>query len=153
MTVQRRNSEMVDLLSADFVSRREVFLSRAYTPAWSSTGVGQPAIGDGTLAGRYIRIGHLVVAQARLVYGTTTTGGDGSWRLSLPYNALVSQTGTVFVFDSGTGTQGGMALVASGTNKMFLVPAAASANSYSATLPITWAAGDYLVVNIAYIVG
>ena len=57
--------------------------SEAYTPAWTSTGTA-PAIGNGTLIGRYFRINKLVIASVTWTAGSTTTFGTGNYRISLP---------------------------------------------------------------------
>src|SRR5688500_12750202 len=54
-----------------------------YTPTWASSGT-QPAIGNGTLAGRYASVGKIVYVKLRLVAGSTTTFGTGDWTFSLP---------------------------------------------------------------------
>ena len=67
--------------------------SETYTPAWTSTGTA-PAIGNGTLTGKYFRINKLVVAFIQWSAGSTTTFGTGNYRLSLPITA-VGTTGYV----------------------------------------------------------
>jgi hypothetical protein len=54
-----------------------------YTPTFTTTGTA-PALGNGTLTGRYCRINKLVVAQIFFAYGSTTTSGTGSFLFSLP---------------------------------------------------------------------
>lgn len=55
----------------------------SYTPAWTSTGTA-PAIGGGSLTGRYCRAGSLIIASVKMTIDTTTTLGTGSYRISLP---------------------------------------------------------------------
>lgn len=55
-----------------------------YTPAWTAT-VTNPAIGNGTLTGRYRLIGgDLMYVTISLVPGSTTTLGSGNYSWSLP---------------------------------------------------------------------
>jgi hypothetical protein len=63
--------------------------SVAYTPAWTST-AGTPAIGNGTLQGRYFQINKIIIAQISWTAGSTTTYGTagGVYRMSLPVTAL-----------------------------------------------------------------
>lgn len=61
--------------------------SETYTPAWTSTGTA-PAIGNGTLVGKYFRINKLVVAYISWAAGSTTNFGTGTYRMSLPVTAV-----------------------------------------------------------------
>lgn len=54
-----------------------------YTPAWTSTGTA-PAIGNGSLAGFYLLVGKTMHLAIRMLAGTSTTYGTGSWSFSLP---------------------------------------------------------------------
>lgn len=58
-----------------------------YTPTWSTDGATQPSLGDGTITGVYKVIGKTVFVRVRLVFGTTTTAGTGTFYFSLPVNA------------------------------------------------------------------
>jgi hypothetical protein len=69
----------------------------AYTPGWTSTGTA-PAIGNGTLTGRYLQLGALVIFSAEMVAGTTTTFGTGNYSLQLP---VTGRAGTPAIFCSG----------------------------------------------------
>ncbi|KUJ70793.1 hypothetical protein ACZ90_00285 [Streptomyces albus subsp. albus] len=59
-----------------------------YTPAWTATTGTNPSIGNGTLAGSYFKLGRFVYVTIRLVWGTTTAGGNGAgsenWNFGLP---------------------------------------------------------------------
>lgn len=56
-----------------------------YTPVWSSGGT-QPSIGNGTLTGKWRRVGCFIEAEIYLLAGSTTTFGTGSYAFSLPTN-------------------------------------------------------------------
>lgn len=76
-----------------------------YTPAWTSTGT-QPTLGDGTLTGRYVNLGATIVGEIRLLFGSTTTRGTGSYKFSLPATGVAENfqpTGQVVVRDEGPG--------------------------------------------------
>ena len=62
-----------------------------YTPTWTSSGVA-PVLNNGTLAGRYVKVGRKATAQIGLTIGSTTTVGTGNWTFSLP----VAQVATVY---------------------------------------------------------
>lgn len=57
-----------------------------FTPAWTSSGVA-PAIGNGTLSGRYLQLGKFVHFEMYFLAGTTTTFGTGDYSFSLPVTA------------------------------------------------------------------
>jgi hypothetical protein len=54
-----------------------------YTPAWTSSGTA-PALGNGTIEGRYLHIGDMVMARFLLTIGSTSTNGSGDYRISMP---------------------------------------------------------------------
>lgn len=47
-----------------------------YTPPW--TGTTNPAIGNGTIVGRYIQSGKIVRGWFKITMGSTTTYGTGA---------------------------------------------------------------------------
>jgi len=59
----------------------------AYTVTWSSQSNPQPVLGNGTITGYYTTLGKTVFVRVKLNWGTTTSGGTGDWRFSLPVNA------------------------------------------------------------------
>lgn len=61
-----------------------------YTPTWSTDGATQPSLGNGTITGAYKVIGKTVFVRVRLVFGTTTTAGTGTFYFSLPVNAAAA---------------------------------------------------------------
>ena len=74
-------------------------VSETFTPTWTSSGT-QPAIGNGTLSGRYFRIQKLVFVQMLLIAGSTTTFGTGIYFFALPIN---SRTGLYGYMPPGIG--------------------------------------------------
>jgi hypothetical protein len=75
----------------------------SYTPTWTATTT-NPVIGNGSIVGGYRRIGDIVEFYAKIVAGSTTTYGSGSYRVSLPVTAFGSewvQGFTVGILDSG----------------------------------------------------
>lgn len=56
-----------------------------YTPVWATNGATQPNIGNGTISGAYRQFGQALVAfHIRLLIGSTTTNGSGTYSLSVP---------------------------------------------------------------------
>lgn len=66
-------------------------VSETFTPTWSATGTA-PAIGNGTLTGRYFTIQKMVFVQTFFVAGSTTTFGTGNYSFSVPAG-LTARTG------------------------------------------------------------
>jgi hypothetical protein len=58
----------------------------SYTPTWTASTT-NPAIGNGTIAGAYTRIGKTVLFRVNITAGSTTTYGSGQYRISLPVTA------------------------------------------------------------------
>ena len=55
-----------------------------YSPTWTTSGTA-PVIGNGTLTGRYTRLGDkTIMVQVKLVAGSTTTFGTNGWLIGLP---------------------------------------------------------------------
>ena len=122
---------------------------KSYTPTWTAATT-NPAIGDGTLSGRYVQIGKLVYCQFKMVAGSTTTFGSGRWRFSYPVAPNTSyisyQVGSCLLIDSGSGYYSGVSRYETATVMMLIV----GGHEVSATLPFTWTNGDLLMVNIIY---
>jgi hypothetical protein len=55
----------------------------AYTPAWTASTT-NPTIGNGTIVGRWISAGKMVLFKIQVTIGTTTTLGTGNYSITLP---------------------------------------------------------------------
>lgn len=121
-----------------------------YTPAWTSTGTGQPALGDGTLAGRFKAIGKTVTFTFRLTIGTTTTFGDGNWIFGLPVAGRASPawTATVHLEDVSAPTRH-MGVTGQQTASSVFVRNYIGA-AVSGASPWTWAVNDLLTITGTY---
>jgi hypothetical protein len=76
---------------------------QAWTPTFTTTGTA-PAIGNGTMIGRYTVFNKTVIAQFFFSAGSTTTFGTGTLLFSLPVNSsstvnAFSALGSGFVID------------------------------------------------------
>jgi hypothetical protein len=58
----------------------------AYTPTWTGSG-SNPAIGNGSVVGRYKRIGKTIIFRVIITAGSTTTFGTGNYSIGLPVAA------------------------------------------------------------------
>lgn len=64
----------------------------SFTTAWTGS-VSNPVIGNGTIAGAYIKIGRTLAFRIDITMGTTTTFGSGNYSFSLPASLLTVATG------------------------------------------------------------
>lgn len=130
----------------------------AYTPTWSTDGATQPSLGDGTITGAYKVIGKTVFVRVRLVFGTTTTAGTGTFYFSLPVNAAAAWgvQMPVSILDNGNawyqatvnGEYGGF------TDRVALITQSAgganSSQGVTGVFPITFANTDSIQFNGSY---
>ncbi|MDQ0795567.1 hypothetical protein [Streptomyces sp. B1I3] len=70
----------------------------SYTPTWQATTT-QPVLGNGTLVGRYLKVGRTVTFTAQLTIGSTTTLGSGNQALGLPVLTATVSNGSPGVLD------------------------------------------------------
>ena len=141
----------VDLFQAVNTSGQPVWSD--YTPTWTG---GSPAIGNGTLTGRYLRMGaKTVFVNIKLTGGSGTTWGASAWSFSLPVsNALVGLF-TVFAFDAAPSATvyPGMAYIGSGTTLVPIVSAGTAAGTgVINTTPFTWTTSDILEISGFYLI-
>lgn len=57
----------------------------SYSVSWTTASGSAPSVGNGSLTGRYRRVGTLVLVNIRLVIGSTTSQGTGTWGFSPPF--------------------------------------------------------------------
>ncbi|WUD73595.1 hypothetical protein OG937_18855 [Streptomyces sp. NBC_00510] len=79
-----------------------------YTPTWTAATT-NPAIGDGTIAGRYALVGRTCHFQMYLAVGATTANGSGAYTFGLP--VVAGATGTLVQFVGNASNSTGRALV------------------------------------------
>jgi hypothetical protein len=66
----------------------------SYTPTWTASTT-NPVLGNGTIVGRYIKVGRMVFGHINLIMGSTTTYGSGSYNWTLP--ATAANAGANFI--------------------------------------------------------
>jgi hypothetical protein len=119
-----------------------------FTPTWAGSG-SNPAIGDGTLSGRYVKVGQLVFFSIAATMGASTTYGTGDYSFTLPFTA--GSTDPVFTAslkDSGTAYFVGTAFLSSTT--VLTITSNNSASLVGAGAPFTFASGDWIKVSGCY---
>jgi len=137
----------------------------AYTPTWVTDGGTAPALGNGQLLGLSTSIGKTVHVQIRFLTGTTTTyGSAGSWWgfvLPIPLgpsphnlclgSAFVINGANSQVFQCTAINPGVLSGPLAGTVTL-LVPVVAQSNAavLQNTLPFTWGANSWALINGTY---
>jgi hypothetical protein len=128
-----------------------------YTPTWT-TSAGSPAIGNGTLTGKYARVGKLIDFRIELVCGTTTTFGTAgsTWRFVAPVTPVSTQRHRYV----GTAYNNGVAdypiffrWVSGGPYFEVVCDATTAGNPdriVTDTVPFTWGSTDVLCVQGRY---
>ncbi len=99
-----------------------------FTPTWSSTGVA-PAIGDGVLTGRYVKLGRIVHVRMFWKAGSTSTFGNGVYTFTLPRQAQDAIGGAAgdpvigsgVLIDSGTQFYVVTGIISAAATTIFLV--------------------------------
>lgn len=124
-----------------------------YTPTWTSST--NPAIGNGTITGRYMKIGRNVLCEIILTAGSTTTFGSGNYSFGLPVAAAssgVESLGTARL--SAGSTYIGQVSAGSGVSACaatFPTSATpATGTNMSGTAPATLASGHILRISLFY---
>jgi hypothetical protein len=123
----------------------------AYTPTIGGTGW---ALGNGTITGRWKKIGRVVHVRVRVTFGTTSTYGGGALTISAPTAAQgVDVPGVCILNDTGTATYTGYVFINGSTFQPFAQVTSAGHASVAvviSTVPFTWASTDYIELNITY---
>ena len=131
---------------------------QSYTVSWTAEST-NPAIGNGTLAGRYNVIGKLCTYVLGLVMGSTTNYGSGNWAFSLPINAVntagINFYGVAHLRNAGIANYERIAEIVPANSvsviNMFTDPTQGSnSTNISATVPFTWGEGDAFRFEITY---
>lgn len=124
-----------------------------YMPTWTSL-AGPPAVGNGTLSGRFLDLGKLLIVNITLVVGSTTSFAGSLHNFSLPagYTPGAAAAGAGLGMCQATDVSAGLVIQGqgSGTPVTPLFPSSADANdmnTMSATNPFTWASSDILILS------
>jgi len=131
-----------------------------FTPVWSADS-GSTTLGNGTLDGRFIRLGALIIFTLEFTWGTTTTQsvGGANWRFDGPNVSADTGVGTTFwmanawALDASAGTRyvchGQIDPTTTPPRVQTLVNDAAT-NILDNTNPFTWANSDRLNITGIY---
>ena len=119
-----------------------------YTPTWSA-GTTPPTLGNGTIAGRYWRVGHRIDFSIVLTFGSTTTAGSGSYTFSLPTSAQTTllPVGQVLARHGGPpGNYGFLRTSSASTVDAWML----SSSDFLRDSTLAWAAGDTICISGTY---
>ena len=136
----------------------------SYTPALTAT-VTNPTLGSSPVQdGRYAQHGKLIVGNARIVLGSSSSAGSGSYRVSLPVAASSNLAATGLIgagstvgtwiardFSGSTAASGVIQLVTSTTVLMFRTDLNTSLSQVTDTAPWAWGDSDYLQIGFHYV--
>lgn len=124
-----------------------------FTPVWTGAG-SNPSIGNGTLTGRFFRLGNIVVATWNVVAGTTTTFGSGGYNLSLPVPAASGQRWTIGgdLLDGGVQHYTATGIINGGSVFEEIVASSSATGPvpWAATTPFTFGNGDRMTLTGIY---
>lgn len=120
-----------------------------YTPAWTAV-TANPAIGDGTINGKYKLLGKWGIATGMIVMGASTTYGTGAYRFGLPagwamqaVSPVLRWRGGLACYDNSTTTQYiGFNYYTTTTTTSGRTHAATS--EVGPTVPFTFAVSDFI---------
>lgn len=120
----------------------------SYTPTWTTTGTA-PTLGNGTWDAKYCLPGKLAHFAIVLTWGSTTNGGSGQWKISLPFTPRLSRaTFWGELLDAGVAARPAAAVwdVTAGAALTINHQTDASQAQVTATAPFTWGNGDRLYI-------
>lgn len=130
--------------------------SGTYSVAWTAS-AGTPAVGNGTLTGRYAQSGKWVDFLIELTFGSTTTMGTAgsTQRFTLPATPRSSARHRFLgsLYDSGTADYPAFFRWSSSGYLEVMCHATTAGNpdrTVTNTVPFTWATGDVLMVQGRY---
>jgi len=127
-----------------------------YSVDWTASTT-NPALGNGSLTGRYVLFGRTCHVAIELTTGSTTTYGSGPWSFSVPFAAAVgpARIGLAHAIAGSSSLRVAGHVVLSQNNSRFqpYFPASSSVSnlgSGGATNPAAWVSGNTFRADITY---
>lgn len=132
-----------------------------WTPTWLAEGGAAPTLGNGVIAGRYMKVGRTVDWVLQLTWGSTTAAGGGlggeNWMFGLPALPATGFSYRIASFDafdnSASLHYSGRGIYNTGNGgvlKTLVSDRADATGIWDSLLPFTWAAGDILYASGRY---
>lgn len=132
---------------------------QTYTPVWSASGT-QPGIGNGSIAGKYLRKGREVSVHIVVIAGSTTTFGSGQYFFSVPpgmtiatVHASIPTLGTAWAINQGSWYLTGTINVQSSTTVSIFLPTSptnVAQGQWTSTAPWTFKNTDQATLSFAF---
>jgi hypothetical protein len=154
LTAAQMNAELRDALLGAF----PLGPPDAAWPAWAPTWAGL-TVGNGTVTARYTRTGRTIHYYLKVVFGSTSAV-TGAVSFTLPVAPSAGRTASidipskVQILDTGFGSFTGGTVWTAGSTVFIQVNGGAGTYAQllnlSATIPMTWATGDAIVVDGTY---
>jgi len=127
-----------------------------YTPTWTAAS-GTPSIGNGTLTGKYMKVGKTVFFTMYFLYGSTSSATGLVWQFTLPVAAQGGSTNiekvnsfSAIIYDANTGNPYTCTAWQPIDAAKFRVTQNSNNASIGSGVPAAWAASWYMVVNGTY---
>ena len=129
----------------------------AYTPTISSD-TGTFSIGNGSITGRYKQLGKTVFFYIKLVYGSTSTPGNGHWKFGLPVTAQnTNYQFSASILDNGVAWYGGIGngnYIGSTISFVVITPSQSTSSTTWVSVgnggPFTWGDADNITISGSY---
>ena len=129
----------------------------SFTPVWTASTT-NPTIGNGTLSGKYRRIGDSIEVSIGLSIGTTTSLGSGAWTFAhpslVPDLTKIEQASTLRIVGVAEGNSGGATQIgsveASSTGLLIRGALNVGAAQWSPVYPAAWVNTNVLTINATY---
>ena len=151
-----------DILNLQIDARGSELYS--YSVAWTAETGTAPSVGNGSLVGKYRRVGTMVLVNIRMVIGSTTVQGTGTWNFSPPFEVDLSSfwTGSAATYNdsninTGPWLTSSSLIEATGPGAGQIVgiiaPVAAFPNGVQrlrAGMPVIWDAGSIFYFSLWY---
>jgi len=127
----------------------------AYTPTWATSLTTQPAIGNGSLAGRYKALGKTVWFSLRFTAGSSTTFGDGLWSFSLPIPPTAVQSCPGVLIGPSSNRYPAACWLSTGAGVFRIIPYGGTGgvrtnSPNSGSIPFAWASGHQIILGGVY---
>lgn len=122
---------------------------------WYEEGVFTPVfanltVGNGTVSGRYTRIGRMVTATIQMAFGSTSAWtGFCSAISGLPFVSTYNANGLITLYQNGVRWTAGQVMIYAGQQETSF-PADAVGSAFNATSPWTWGNGDFVIITLTY---
>jgi len=123
----------------------------SYSPTITASGGGF-SLGDGTLSGYYSKRGDEVTVFVKMIFGSTSNAGAGTWDISIPVAARteIEPIGSALVLDAGTNFRTGVCRARVDGTARIQVFIDSAIGAAGAGVPVTWATGDEMYLTVRY---